>query len=52
MWTICLFLCSNDYMIKSIKKILTNKLDMKDLSFVNVILEIIISRKSDGLIFL
>jgi hypothetical protein len=52
-WMICLFLIfSNDYMIKSTKKILTNKFDMKDLNFVNVILEITISRKFDGLIFL
>jgi hypothetical protein len=50
---ICLFLIfSNDYMIKSTKKILTNKFDMKDLGFVNVLLEITISRKYDGLIFL
>jgi hypothetical protein len=39
-------------MIKSTKKILTNKFDMKDLGFVNVLLEITISRKYDGLIFL
>ena len=39
-----LILDSNKYIIKSMKKMLTNKFDMKDLSVTNDILEIKISR--------
>jgi len=45
-----LILGNNNHMIKSTKKILTNKFDMKDFVFTNVILGIQISRISDGLI--
>jgi hypothetical protein len=40
----------NDHMIKSTKKMLTNKFDMKDLDVVDVILGIKISRTFEGLI--
>jgi len=42
-----LILDNNDWMIKSIKKILTNKFDIKDLSVANVIVEIKVSKTSD-----
>ena len=45
-----LILGSNEYMIKSTKKILTNKFDMKDLGVVQVILGIKISKTSNGLV--
>ena len=45
-----LILDSNEYMIKSTKKILTNKFDMKDLGVVQVILGIKISKTSNGLV--
>lgn len=41
---------NNNYMIKSTKKILTDKFDMKDLGAANVILRINISRIFDGLV--
>lgn len=41
---------NNNYMIKSTKKILTDKFDMKDLGAGNVILRIKISRIFDGLV--
>ena len=41
---------NNNYMIKSTKKILTDKFDMKDLGVANVILRIKISRIFDGLV--
>jgi hypothetical protein len=41
---------NNNYMIKSTKKILTDKFDMKDLGAANVILRIKISRIFDGLV--
>jgi hypothetical protein len=41
----------NDYMIKSTKKILTNKFDMKDLSVVDVILGIKIIKTSNELVW-
>jgi hypothetical protein len=44
-----LILGNNDHIIKSTKKILTNKFDMKDLGVTDVILEIQISRTYDGL---
>jgi len=53
---VCLYMCdilildNNDHMIKSTKKILTNKFDTKDFGVVDVILEIKISKISDGLI--
>ena len=40
----------NDHMIKSTKKMLTNKFDMKDLGVAYVILGIKISRTFEGLI--
>ena len=40
----------NDHMIKSTKKMLTNKFDMKDLGVADVILGIKISRTFEGLI--
>ena len=43
-----LILGSNDHMIKSTKKILTNKFDMKDLSVADVILGINIFRTCNG----
>jgi len=53
--TICvddkLILSSNIYMIKSTKKTLTNKFDMKDLGVVNVTLKIKISIIFYGLVF-
>jgi hypothetical protein len=42
-----LILGSNDHMIKSTKKMLTNKFDMKDLGVVDVILGINIFRTSN-----
>ena len=45
-----LILGSNDYMIKSTKKILTNMFDMKDLGIIDVILRINVYRKSNGLV--
>lgn len=45
-----LILDKNEYMIKSTKKILTNKSDMKDLDFIDIILGINITRKSYGYI--
>jgi hypothetical protein len=42
-----LILGNNDYMIKSTKKMLPNKFDMKNLSIVDVILRIKISKRSD-----
>jgi hypothetical protein len=45
-----LILGNNNNMIKSTKKILTNKFDMKDLVFTNFVLGIQISRIFDGLI--
>jgi len=36
-----LILDSNDHMIKSTKKMLTNKFDMKDLGIINIILGVI-----------
>jgi hypothetical protein len=45
-----LILDSNDYMIKSIKKMLTNKFDMKDLGVVDVIPGIKIIRTSNELV--
>jgi hypothetical protein len=41
---------NNNYMIKSTKKILTDKFDMKNLGAANVILRIKISRIFDGLV--
>jgi hypothetical protein len=43
-----LILDKNEYMIKSTKKILTNKSDIKDLDFIDVILGINITRTSYG----
>lgn len=43
-------LVSNDHKIKSTKKILINKCNIKDLSFVDVILKIKTSRTFDGLV--
>jgi hypothetical protein len=40
----------NNYMMKSIKKLLTNKIDMKDLCVADVILEIKITMIFDGLV--
>ena len=45
-----LILDNNDYMIKSIKKKLTNKFDMKDLSVVDVIRGIKITRTFNELV--
>ena len=45
-----LALGSNDHMIKSTRKMLTNKLDMKDLSVANIILKIKSSKKYNGFI--
>jgi len=45
-----LILDKNDHMIKSTKKILINKFDMKDLGVTDVILRIEISRTSNGLV--
>jgi hypothetical protein len=45
-----LILSNNDHMIKSTKKILTNKFDMKDLSVVNVITRVKIFRTLDRFI--
>jgi hypothetical protein len=45
-----LILSYNDHMIKSTKKILTNKFDMKDLSVVNVITRVKIFRTLDRFI--
>jgi hypothetical protein len=45
-----LILGSNDHMIKSTKIILINKFNIKDLGIVNVILEIKISKTSNGII--
>ena len=45
-----LILNSNDHMIKSTKKILTNKFDMKDLGVVDVITKIKISKTSNELV--
>jgi len=46
-----LILDNNNHMIKSIKKILTNKFDIKDFGVVDVILEAKNSKTSNGLIF-
>jgi hypothetical protein len=46
-----LILDNNNHMIKSIKKILTNKFDTKDFGVVDVILEAKNSKTSNGLIF-
>jgi hypothetical protein len=43
-----LILDKNEYMIKSTKKILTNKSDIKDLDFIDVIRGINITRTSYG----
>jgi hypothetical protein len=45
-----LILNSNDHMMKSTKKILTNKFDMKDLGVVDVITRIKISKTSNELV--
>jgi hypothetical protein len=45
-----LILENNNHMIKSTKKMLINKFDMKDLGVINVIWGIKISSISDGLI--
>jgi len=45
-----LILDSNVHMIKSTKKILTNKFDMKDLDVIDIILGIKISKISNGLV--
>jgi hypothetical protein len=45
-----LILGRNDNMIKSTKKMLTNKFDMKDLGVADIILGIKISRISKGMI--
>jgi hypothetical protein len=45
-----LILDKNEYMIKSTKKIFTNKSDIKDLDFIDVILRINIKRTSYGYI--
>jgi len=45
-----LILGSNDYMMKSTKKILTNKFFIKDLNVVDVILELKMIKPFDGLI--
>jgi len=45
-----LILDNNDHMIKFMKKMLNKKFDMKDLGVADVILEIQISRTSNGLI--
>jgi hypothetical protein len=45
-----LILGSNDHMIKSTKIILINKFNIKDLGIVDVILEIKISKTSNGII--
>jgi len=45
-----LILGSNDYMIKSTKKILTNMFHMKDLGIADAILRIKCFRKSNGLV--
>jgi len=44
-----LILDSNDHMIKSTRKMLNNKLDMKDLRVANIILRIKNSKKYNGL---
>jgi len=54
---VCLYMCdmlildNNNHMIKSIKKILTNKFDTKDFGVVDVFLETKNSKTSNGLIF-
>ena len=45
-----LILGNNDHIIKSTKKILTNKFDMKNLGVADIILGIQISRTYDGLL--
>jgi hypothetical protein len=45
-----LILGSNDYMMKSTKKILTNKFFIKDLNVADVILELKMIKPFDGLI--
>ena len=45
-----LILGSNDYMLKSTKKMLTNKFFIKDLSVADVILELKMIKSFDGLI--
>jgi hypothetical protein len=45
-----LILVNNYHMIKSTKKIWTNKCNMKDLSFTDVILKIKIYKTFDGLL--
>jgi hypothetical protein len=45
-----LILGNNDHIIKSTKKILTNKFDMKNLGVADIILGIQISRTYDGLV--
>jgi hypothetical protein len=45
-----LILCSNDHTIKSTKKILNNKFNIKNLGVVDVIIEIKIIKTSNGLI--
>jgi hypothetical protein len=45
-----LILDSNDYMMKSAKKILTNKFFIKDLNVADVILELKMIKPFDGLI--
>ena len=45
-----LILANNEHMIKSTKKVLTNKFDMKDLGVAKVILKIKISTTYNGLV--
>jgi len=45
-----LILGSNNYIIKSTKKMLTNKFDIKDLDVANIILGKIINKMFDGLV--
>ena len=45
-----LIVCSDDKMITFTKKLLNSKFDMKDIGLIDVILEIKITRTSDGII--